>query len=152
MDGYEATRRIKASPDSRDTMVIAVTASAFEEDRYKTFAAGADAYLAKPFKDTELFETIGRLTGADYLYREPAGTGSASPAADDRADIHRSVAGLPAETVDRLRSAIEGADIDRLNELCAQMDADHPLLSQRVREMAARYEYEALTEIFSAQE
>lgn len=46
MDGYEATRRIRAA--GLAVKVVAVTASAMSEDSHKALAAGCDAYIAKP--------------------------------------------------------------------------------------------------------
>ncbi|RPJ17853.1 MAG: PAS domain S-box protein [Desulfobacteraceae bacterium] len=147
MDGYKATRKIKASPDIKNTAIIAVTASAFEEDKQRIFAAGADGYLSKPFKDADLFEIIGRLTGADYLYEEAGGDEKASITVDDAVVMRKSVAELPPDFVGQLRDAVESADLDRLNNLVGQLITDHPTLAQRIQEMAARYEYEALIEL-----
>ena len=52
-DGFEVCRRIKASP-YRDTFVVLLTALDDDESRKKGQAAGADAYLAKPFSPLEL--------------------------------------------------------------------------------------------------
>ena len=150
MDGYEATRKIKASPDIKNTVIIAVTASAFEEDKQRVFAAGADGYVSKPFKDAELFENIGRLTGAEYLYEEADGSEKASETADDEILMRKSVAALPTDLVDQLRHAVERADIDQLNDLVGQLITDHPTLAKRMREMATRYEYEALIDLLSS--
>jgi two-component system cell cycle response regulator DivK len=49
LDGYEATRRIKANPALRHIPVIAVTSYALSGDEEKTREAGCDAYVAKPF-------------------------------------------------------------------------------------------------------
>jgi len=150
MDGYEATRKIKASPDIKDTAIIAVTASAFEEDKQRILAAGADGYMSKPFKDAELFENIGRLTGAEYLYEEVDCGEKASVTADDETLMRKSVAALPTDLVGQLRHAVESADLDRLNDLEGQLITNHPTLAKRIREMATRYEYEALIELLSS--
>ena len=150
MDGYEATRTIKASPDITNTAIIAVTASAFEEDKQRVLAAGADDYMSKPFKDAELFENIGRLTGAEYLYEEVDCGEKASVTADDETLMRKSVAALPTDLVGQLRHAVESADLDRLNDLVGQLITNHPTLAKRIREMATRYEYEALIELLSS--
>ena len=49
VDGYEATRRIKANPDLRHIPIIAVTSYALSGDEAKAIAAGCDGYFAKPF-------------------------------------------------------------------------------------------------------
>jgi PAS domain S-box-containing protein len=70
MDGYEAIRNIKFMSSSQNKIIpiIAITASAFSEDRIKTLEAGADAYLRKPFKEHELFESIEACLGVEYIY------------------------------------------------------------------------------------
>ena len=61
MDGYEATRRIKADPDLRRIPVVAVTSYALSGDEEKTRAAGCDAYIAKPFSPRHLLATVRSL-------------------------------------------------------------------------------------------
>ena len=149
MDGCEATQVIKASPDIKDTAIVAVTALAFEDDKQRILAAGADDYLSKPFNDEDLFEIIGRLTGAAYLYEEPAPEEKASETADDSTLMHKTVAALPSELVKLMRAAVENADFYLINELALQLATQQPLLAKQIQGMAARYEYEALIELFS---
>src|ERR1700746_1215140 len=54
MDGYEATRRIRAIPAIAKVPIIAVTSYALSGDEAKTRAAGCDGYVAKPFSPREL--------------------------------------------------------------------------------------------------
>ena len=58
MDGYEATRRIKANPAISHIPVIAVTSYALSGDEAKTRAAGCDGYVAKPFSPRLLLAKI----------------------------------------------------------------------------------------------
>jgi two-component system, cell cycle response regulator DivK len=58
MDGYEATRRIKANPDLRAIPIVVVTSYALGGDEQKALACGADAYVAKPFSPLELLAKI----------------------------------------------------------------------------------------------
>ena len=59
MDGLELTRRIKADPAMRDTIVIALTAFAMKGDEQKALAAGCDGYITKPI-DTRSFPGLIR--------------------------------------------------------------------------------------------
>ncbi|WP_416666509.1 MHYT domain-containing protein [Egbenema bharatensis] len=92
MDGYEATRQIRAreqqirqqqtgntaSPhpitasvpgaDHSSTRIIALTASVFEEQRQMILAAGCDDFVRKPFQEQEIFEKIGYHLGIEYIY------------------------------------------------------------------------------------
>jgi two-component system, cell cycle response regulator DivK len=58
IDGYEATRRIKANPDLQKIPVIVVTSYAMSGDDVKAFEAGCDAYVAKPFSPRMLLAKI----------------------------------------------------------------------------------------------
>ena len=60
IDGYEATRRIKANPALRAIPIIVVTSYALGGDEEKARAAGCDAYVAKPYSARKLLETINR--------------------------------------------------------------------------------------------
>ena len=64
MDGWEATRILKAEDDTRSIPVVALTAHAMSTDREKAFEAGCDAYETKPVELPRLLETMEKLLGA----------------------------------------------------------------------------------------
>src|SRR5882724_1548926 len=61
LDGYEATRRIKADAALASVPIIAVTSYALAGDEAKTRAAGCDAYIAKPFSPRQLLAKVREL-------------------------------------------------------------------------------------------
>jgi two-component system cell cycle response regulator DivK len=63
LDGYEATRRIKANPALRHIPVIAVTSYALSGDEERTREAGCDAYVAKPFSPRLLLAKVREFIG-----------------------------------------------------------------------------------------
>jgi len=63
MDGWEATRQIKASPETSFIPVIALTAHAMSSDRDKALAAGCDEYDTKPVELSRLLEKIESFLG-----------------------------------------------------------------------------------------
>lgn len=65
MDGWEATRRIKADDDVKAIPVIALTAHAIAGDREKALAAGCDEYESKPVKFPRLLAKIKEFLGED---------------------------------------------------------------------------------------
>ncbi|XHX79907.1 MAG: GAF domain-containing protein [Stenomitos frigidus ULC029] len=69
MDGVEATGRIKADAQTKQTVIIALTASALEEQRHAFLAAGCDDFISKPFQRQMLFSKIGQHLGVEYLYQ-----------------------------------------------------------------------------------
>jgi CheY-like chemotaxis protein len=64
VDGFEATRQIKAQSQSRRIPIIALSAHAMDEDRAKAYAAGCDDFEAKPIVFTRLVAKIRRLLEA----------------------------------------------------------------------------------------
>jgi CheY-like chemotaxis protein len=63
MDGWEATRRIKADAETRQIPIIAVTAHALDDDREKATQVGCDGYLAKPVAPRRVVEEVERFIG-----------------------------------------------------------------------------------------
>ena len=75
MDGYTATRRIRAweaENQQQPTPVLALTANAFDEERQASLAAGCDAHLVKPIRKAALLEAIGIHTRAPHIAETPA--------------------------------------------------------------------------------
>lgn len=66
LDGYEATRRIKADPAIRHIPIIVVTSYALSGDDVKAFEAGCDAYVTKPFVPRELLAKV-----REFLAKQP---------------------------------------------------------------------------------
>jgi len=60
LDGLELTRRLKAEPEHRDTIIIALTAFAMPSDRERALAAGCDDYLSKPIDIEALVACVNR--------------------------------------------------------------------------------------------
>lgn len=106
MDGYEATRRIKAAPGGAETPIVAVTASAFEDDEKEVFGAGVDGYVRKPFRWDDFFSEVARATG--FRFVRDAGDGAAPAARTPAAPA------TPAVPPDALRPVL--AQLERLLE------------------------------------
>lgn len=70
MDGFEATKRIKNTGKGARTPVVAITASAFEEQRENILAAGCDGFVRKPFIDKDIWLTMQKHLGVRFLYEE----------------------------------------------------------------------------------
>ncbi|MEO7578966.1 MAG: ATP-binding protein, partial [Massilia sp.] len=106
MDGRAATRLIKASPGGSATVIIALTASSFEEERADILAAGCDDFLRKPFHETDLFALMQKHLGVQFIYREEGGAGAAVAPLPDAAAL----AAVPAAQRQRLQQALVALD------------------------------------------
>jgi two-component system cell cycle response regulator DivK len=63
LDGYEATRQIKADPNLRATPIIAISSFAMKGDEQKARASGCDAYVTKPYSPLQLLRVIRGVLG-----------------------------------------------------------------------------------------
>jgi len=70
MDGYEATRKIKSHVKGQATVIIALTASVFEEHRSTILSVGCDDFIRKPFREQFLLEKIADYLEVQYIYEE----------------------------------------------------------------------------------
>ncbi|WP_341529323.1 ATP-binding protein [Nostoc sp. UHCC 0302] len=67
MNGFEATQHIKAA-GAQAPVIIALTGSAFEEDRLTALSVGFDDFVRKPFRTTVIFEKMAEHLGVRYIY------------------------------------------------------------------------------------
>ncbi|MBI9045593.1 MAG: DUF3365 domain-containing protein [Anaerolineaceae bacterium] len=70
MDGYEATRLIKSEGQSKNSLIFAQTASAFEEYQFDMILSGCDDMIRKPLMESELFEKMGQHLGVRFRYQD----------------------------------------------------------------------------------
>ena len=142
MDGNEAIRRIRSTPEGKSVPIISITASAFSENRREVLAAGADEFLGKPFMEADLYEKIARLLGIEYEYAgETADSVGGALAAPARADVP---VGIPGDLALRMREATLNGNMEGLHELLDLLARDDAALADELRKLADRYEYETL--------
>jgi ammonium transporter, Amt family len=141
MDGYEATRRIRSAPGGADVAIIGVTASAFAEMRQGVFDAGVDEFVVKPFRESELFDKIGKLLDAHYVYEERT-EGIEQEAADvlDSAAMER----LPTDLLSRIGRAARNADFDAVLELIDEVGGYDADTAAALRTAAERFDSERI--------
>jgi CheY-like chemotaxis protein len=145
MDGYEATRRIKATEAGRAIPIIAVTASAFEDSRAQVIAAGVDGLLIKPFRPEALFEALEKSLGLRYVYLdETAGAPVDAPAKPLTVE---SLAALPQELVSAMRQVVAEGDMARMRELIDQVEKIDGVAARGLQALADRYDYGKLNQM-----
>jgi PAS domain S-box-containing protein len=83
MDGYEATKQIKAHLKGQATVIIALTASAFDEERSVILSAGCDDFVAKPFREQVILEKMAKYLGVRYVYDRETSLSSDAVAGGD---------------------------------------------------------------------
>lgn len=71
LDGYEATKQIRAMEQEDLSVIIALTAQASHSDRTLALAAGCNDYISKPFREETVFLKMSEYLGLEYLYADP---------------------------------------------------------------------------------
>ncbi len=138
IDGLEATRRLRANPGGLSLRIVAVSASAFYLDRDDCFTAGCDAFLAKPFREEELWNIVERALDLTWRYAESEGSNTPFPRI-----IH---APPPAEAVALYDLANKGDVVGirvRAQTLLASAP-QHAPFAQNVLDLAARFKLKAI--------
>uniref|UniRef100_Q46Q93 Virulence sensor protein BvgS n=1 Tax=Cupriavidus pinatubonensis (strain JMP 134 / LMG 1197) TaxID=264198 RepID=Q46Q93_CUPPJ len=80
LDGLETTQRIRRDPRHASMPVVALTASALEDDRQRCLAAGMDDYVSKPIEPRKLYQVMARLVGGDAQSLQSAAAIMSTPA------------------------------------------------------------------------
>ncbi|NER32511.1 MAG: response regulator [Oscillatoria sp. SIO1A7] len=150
MDGFEATKRIKAHPKGRETRIIALTASAFEEDRKQVLSAGCDDFMRKPFQEDLLLAKMAEHLGVQYLYEEetdaiaePTGGEEGATDADPRVYLKQ----MNPDWLEQLQEAAADCSDDVILELVEQIPANCASLAANLTDLANDFLFEQITEL-----
>ncbi|WP_437608362.1 ATP-binding protein [Sorangium sp. So ce834] len=150
LDGYEAATRIKSSPRGRETVVVAMTASAFEQNRSLAAEAGCDDFLTKPFRDADIFNLLTKHLGARFEVEE--GPAERRPAGPPAVDLARAAAGLPAALRKDLRRAATRLDAKAVQAAIDRFRPEDAELAGAVAELARGYRFDSILALSSADE
>jgi PAS domain S-box-containing protein len=149
MDGYEATRHIKATSKGQETVIIAVTASAFEEQRAGILMIGCDDFVRKPFRAADIFAMLHHHLGVQFVHAEPEtaadgqmggargdGVGGASAGA-----AAVSLAAVPPDLLAELERAAILGSLDLLYLFVEQVRLYDPAAANRLAKLVEHFEY-----------
>jgi CheY-like chemotaxis protein len=142
LDGYQATRLIKDS-HGPETIVIAVTASAFEEERARVLEAGCDDFLRKPFSEADIYELMAKYLELQYVYEDLKPPVAAETAIFTPTDL----ADLPDDWVTELRQAASRGRTQELFSLIEQIDEPHHQLATTLQAMVSNYEFKQILDL-----
>jgi PAS domain S-box-containing protein len=147
MDGRQATRQIKATPQGQATIVIALTATAFEEEREQILLEGCDDFVRKPFRKDEVYDMLAKHLGVQFLYEdEPPQPLQVGSVEQRYVPSDEALAALPASWLAELKEATTKGDLHRILRLADQIRGQNEELADTLAELARNYQYrEVLT-------
>ena len=145
MDGLEATRRLRAIPAARGVVIIAVSASAFEEHRERCLEAGANDFLAKPFRVAQLLDLMHAHLGLELVYEAEAPARSLTPGDDVPAPEAQIVP--PAAELASLLDLARRGNVTQVLESVRRLealDARYASFAAEIRSLAERFQVKKL--------
>jgi signal transduction histidine kinase/ligand-binding sensor domain-containing protein/CheY-like chemotaxis protein len=143
MDGYEAMHRIRTAAEGKGPIIIALTASVFEEERADVLAAGCDGFLRKPFFETDLYALLSEHLGVRFLGLDVA-TAARLPQEPGTQATAARVASLPAEIRRDLQQALIALDPHAVAVILERISILDPPLGQSLRQLAGNLRYAIL--------
>jgi len=154
MDGYEATRRIRATTKGQATVIIALTASVLDEEREVILSEGCNAFLRKPFREAELFDAITRYLGVRFVYETEAFVPpvQATTKERDAAALRAALAVLPPEWIDDLRHATASADLAAISAAIARIRTQDAALAGTLTALADAFDHSTILEMVTSPE
>ncbi len=150
MDGFEVTRRIKAGPRGRETVVVVLTAAVFQEEQEAILAAGAAEVLAKPIDKDFLLGRIAAHLPVRFLYTaEPETPAPANGSSAGAPLTPQALANVPATLRSALHGCVLRGDSPRLNALLQDVARLDATLGDRLRALARNYDYDTLSRLLA---
>ena len=125
--------------------IIAVTASAFREERQEILAAGCDNMVIKPFRPHEIFEVMGRFLDIEYIYEAE---GEATPVRVPEIELTTAMlADLPEGLLHELRETTLALNREAALEVIARIADRAPEVAAGLRELADNYQMAELRDL-----
>jgi two-component system, sensor histidine kinase and response regulator len=151
MDGYTATSIIKAK-ENINTIIIALTANAFEEQREEIIKAGCDDLINKPFREEILLAKISEYLGVRYLYQETNhqnlnfGQNTIDQSLTS-VDLSTLLSQMPYTWLTQVYHAAAQCSDDLILQLITQIPEENTLLIQSFTDLAHNFQFEQIMEL-----
>ncbi len=137
MDGIEAARRIRELPHGHEVKIVAVTASAFTEQRDEMLAAGMDDFVRKPYRFNEIFETLSKQLGVRYVYSD-----TKAEEVNEVVLTGQMLEALPADLRSELHDALESLEGERISAAIRQVSDEK--LQKALSQLAGNFDYPSI--------
>ncbi len=125
MDGFEATRQIRQISSLKETVIIAASASAFEQHRQESLEAGCHDFIAKPIQTEELLEKLRIYLKLEWLYEVETSKKTEQP-----------MILPPAEFIQTLYDIAMMGDVEGILEKLKQADKQFVVFTAEIRQLA----------------
>lgn len=146
MDGIEATKAIRNLPNGKAVKIVAVTASAFMEQRQEMLDAGMDDFVRKPYRFNEIYECLSRQLGVRYLYSHDHST----EPADSTPLTPQMLSALPSTLLQEIGDALESLEDTRISQAIGQVAVYDEALHKKLLLLIDNFDYPTILNALSA--
>ncbi|WP_442921681.1 AAA family ATPase [Microcoleus sp. Aus8_D2] len=147
MDGYEATKRIKATTKGQATAVIAITASALEEEKTMILSTGCDDFVRKPFQEQTIFEIAAKHLGVSYVYESSELNSPPDNLDGEPVNLTKFIAARSRKWIVKLHEAALQADSELVSRLLDKIPSSYVLELQTLRDWVNKFEFEKILDL-----
>ncbi len=148
MDGDQATKAIRSEPKGQQVKIIALTASTHEKDKAVVIATGYNDYIQKPFMQKDIFATLHKHLGIEYIYQETEKDASKGDSEKElAADTLKILPNTLLNKLEQLAIRARAMEIDKLIEEIRSYDEG---IAQALIELADGFEYSKIAEFARA--
>ena len=161
MDGIEVTKHIKseirnqkpvpsassgqalseAEGSEIQTVIIALTASSFEEDRSAILTAGCDDFVRKPFHEADIFDIMAKHLNVRYVYEE---TSQDEVERTETTITPNVLSALPSEWLADFQEVIEVLDSEKTLAMIEQLDETYKMVAATLASLVSAYRFDTL--------
>lgn len=154
MDGYEATKRIRTlASHIQQPVIIAVTASVFEEKQEAVLSAGCDDIIIKPFMENDIIDMLKKYLNIKFLYATEEISAENTKLKTDKlklspSDFHT----LPKEMVVKFKESVTALEIDTALTVIEEIKKQNKPLAEALKKLAEEYRFDTLQKLLDQSE
>ena len=163
MDGYEATKKIRKNESELEkqglsTKIIALTASAFKEERDITLASGFDDFVIKPFEEETIWSKMSQHLGVELIYQPSAqnnGKGLQKTIGQEQvtsADLSADLKEMPSQWLGELHQASSQLKGKKVMQLIKAIPPEKAALAAQLQTLADNYQFDEIVKLLNFSE
>ena len=155
INGYDATKEIRAREKNTTTnfrtVIIALTASAFEEQQASILAAGCDDLVRKPFREQVIFEKIAEYLQVRYICAEESNEDVTDKNLENTQssilDLRSAITIMPAQWLIELNQAAVEVDAEKILQLIQQIPQTHSALAEKLANLVRNFCFDEIIDL-----
>ncbi|MCP4137588.1 MAG: response regulator [bacterium] len=153
MDGYTAMKEIREKMENNylgfKPFIVALTASAFEEEKTTALSKGFDDFVRKPFREAEIFGKLEKYLGVKYIYENIPGKQAANREKRPGEEIIAGLKTVAPGILNRLKEASELSDMDHIDRVIREIEESSPALAEDLAVLVDSFAYDEILDFIA---